>query len=189
MASESAHWESAAHDHELHAFQAFRSMDEILLADYMLFNDVVRETPYDLWIGDESWEVDQFLHENPDRKIAPYVFTTDVVGFMPTDPDDPREAEVCADYNAEQIEHRERFPYVRDLSLFIGATEELPDTTFGADLPGHPRVYQPLVRQRPLHRAVRPGIPGRPRRPPGQARVRRGRAARRRHRRRNRCRP
>jgi len=134
MSSESAHWESEATGHDLHAFDAFRRMDEILCANYLLFDDVVRQTPYDLWIGDESWEVDHFLHENPDRKIAPYVFTTDVVGFLPVS-EDPREAALTADYNAEMIEHRERYPRVRDLSLFIGTTAELPDESFGPDLP------------------------------------------------------
>jgi pimeloyl-ACP methyl ester carboxylesterase/UDP:flavonoid glycosyltransferase YjiC (YdhE family) len=136
LASESAHWESESERHDLHAFYAFRRMDEILCANYMLFDDVVRETPYDLWVGDESWEVDHFLHENPERKIAPYVFMTDVVGFLPVDPDgDPREAELCADYNAEMIEHRERFPFVRDRSVFIGGLDELPDASLGPSLP------------------------------------------------------
>jgi pimeloyl-ACP methyl ester carboxylesterase len=137
MASESAHWESEAAQHDLHAFYAFRRMDEIFCANYMLFDDVVRETPYDLWVGDESWDVDHFLHENPERKIAPYAFLTDVIGFLPVDPEgDPREAELCADYNAEMIEHRARFPHVRDRSVFIGGFDELPDASFGAGLPG-----------------------------------------------------
>jgi pimeloyl-ACP methyl ester carboxylesterase/UDP:flavonoid glycosyltransferase YjiC (YdhE family) len=137
LASESAHWESEATGHDLHAFHAFRRLDETFCANYMLFDEVVRETPYDLWVGDESWEVDHFLHENPDHKRAPYVFTTDVVGFLPVDPqNDPREVELAADYNAEMIEHRERFPYVRDLSLFIGSWRELPDASFGPGLPG-----------------------------------------------------
>jgi pimeloyl-ACP methyl ester carboxylesterase len=136
MASESAHWESEAVHHDLHAFYAFRRMDEIFCANYMLFDDVVRETTYDLWVGDESWEVDHFLHENPERKIAPYAFLTDVIGFLPVDAEgDPREAELCADYNAEMIEHRARFPSVRDRSLFIGGFDELPDASFGAGLP------------------------------------------------------
>ena len=136
LSSESAHWESEATSHDLHAFYAFRRMDEILLANYMLFDDVTSETPYDIWIGDECWEVDHFLHENPDRKTAPYVFTTDVVGFLPVNPEgDPREVDLCADYNAEMIEHRARFPHVRDLSLFIGGYDELPDASLGPGLP------------------------------------------------------
>ena len=136
LASESAHWESESTNHDLHAFYAFRRMDEILCANYMLFDDVVRETTYDLWVGDESWEVDHFLHENPERKIAPYAFLTDVVGFLPVDPgNDAHEVELCADYNAEMVEHRERFPYVRDRSVFIGGYDELPDASLGAGLP------------------------------------------------------
>jgi pimeloyl-ACP methyl ester carboxylesterase/UDP:flavonoid glycosyltransferase YjiC (YdhE family) len=136
LVSESAHWESESADHDLPAFYAFRRMDEILCANYLLFDDIVRDTGYDLWVGDECWEVDYFLHENPDRKIAPYVFMTDVIGFLPTDPGDLREAELCADYNADSIEKRERFPRLRDLSMFIGSLDELPDCPFGPGLPG-----------------------------------------------------
>jgi hypothetical protein len=102
----------------------------------MLFDDVTRETPYDLWVGDESWEVDHYLHENPERKTAPYAFTTDFVGFLPVDEEnDPREAALCADYNAEMIEHRARYPRLRDESIFIGGFDELPDASLGAGLP------------------------------------------------------
>jgi pimeloyl-ACP methyl ester carboxylesterase/UDP:flavonoid glycosyltransferase YjiC (YdhE family) len=136
LVSESAHWESESADHDLPAFYAFRRMDEILCANYLLFDDAVRDTSYDLWVGDECWEIDYFLHENPERKIAPYVFMTDVIGFLPTDSGDPREAELCADYNADSIQKRERFPRLRDLSVFIGSFDELPDCPFGPGLPG-----------------------------------------------------
>jgi pimeloyl-ACP methyl ester carboxylesterase/predicted glycosyltransferase len=136
LASESAHWESEASAHDLHAFYALRRMDEIFLANYMLFDDVVQAAPYDLWVGDESWEIDHYLHENPERKTAPYVFTTDFVGFLPVDPEaDPREAALCADYNAEMIEHRARYPRLRDRSIFIGGFDELPDASMGDGLP------------------------------------------------------
>jgi len=135
LVSESAHWESESAHHDLPAFYAFRRMDEIFCANYLLFDDVVRDTRYDLWVGDECWEIDYFLHENPERKIAPYVFMTDVIGFLPTDPGDPREAGLCADYNADSVEKRERFPRLRDLSMFIGSFDELPDLSFGPGLP------------------------------------------------------
>ena len=43
-------------------------MDEILLANFMVFHDVVAAETYDLWIGDEAWDVDYYLHENPELK-------------------------------------------------------------------------------------------------------------------------
>ena len=40
--------------------------------NFMVFHDVVgEEQPYDLWIGDEAWELDYYLHENPEQKRAP----------------------------------------------------------------------------------------------------------------------
>jgi len=80
LANESRHIESESAEHDLHCFQAYRRMDEILVANYMLFHDVVNDEPYDLWIGDEAWELDYFLHENPEEKRAAYVWLTDFVG-------------------------------------------------------------------------------------------------------------
>ncbi len=135
LSSESAHWEEASSDHRLHCFHAFREMDEILLANFMVFLDAVRETPYDLWIGDEAWEVDHFLHENPELKTAPYVFMTDFLGWLPID-DTPgsREAFLTADYNAEMLEHIERFPYIRDRAIYFGEYGDLVPARFGPDL-------------------------------------------------------
>ena len=83
LVNESRHIESESAEHDLHCFQAFRRMDEILVANYMLFHDVVNDEPYDLWIGDEAWELDYFLHENPEEKRAAYAWLTDFVGWLP----------------------------------------------------------------------------------------------------------
>jgi pimeloyl-ACP methyl ester carboxylesterase/predicted glycosyltransferase len=136
LASEAAHWEESAGEHELHCFQAFREMDEILLANFMVFLDVVRETPYDLWIGDEAWEVDHFLHENPELKTAPYVFITDFIGWLPMDRSrGSREAWLTADYNEQMLSQIERFGRVRDRSLYVGEFDDLVPERFGPGLP------------------------------------------------------
>jgi predicted glycosyltransferase len=139
MANESAHIESEMGEHDLHVFQAWREMDEILLANFMLFHDVVRDDHYDLWLGDESWELDYYLHENPELKAAPYAFMTDFVGWLPID-DSPgsREAYVAADYNAENIGHIERYPYVRDAAVFVGSKDDVVPRHFGPELPFMP---------------------------------------------------
>jgi pimeloyl-ACP methyl ester carboxylesterase/predicted glycosyltransferase len=135
LANESHHIESECAEHDLHAFQAIRRMDEILCANFMLFHDVVREEQYDLWIGDEAWELDYYLHENPEKKRAAYVWLTDFVGWLPMPDGGDREAFVAADYNAEMIEHIARFPRVRDRAIFVGNAEDIVPETFGADLP------------------------------------------------------
>jgi predicted glycosyltransferase len=101
----------------------------------MLFHDVVREEQYDLWIGDEAWELDHYLHENPELKAAPFAWLTDFVGFLPMESGGEREAELTADYNAEMIEHVERYPSVRDRAIFVGDPEDVIDRAFGPALP------------------------------------------------------
>ncbi|MCO5178340.1 MAG: alpha/beta fold hydrolase [Thermomicrobiales bacterium] len=136
LASESGHWEAMSHDYRLHCFNAFREMDEILLANFMVFFDAVRETTYDLWIGDEAWEIDHFLHENPELKRAPFAFMTDFLGWLPIDRSpDSREAYLTADYNAEMLEHVQRYPRVRDRALYFGTYDDLVPDRFGSDLP------------------------------------------------------
>jgi predicted glycosyltransferase len=136
LANESVHIESESAEHDLHAFQAIRRMDEILVANFMLFLDVVREEQYDLWIGDEAWEVDYFLHENPELKSAAYVWLTDFVGWLPMDDGGDREEFLTADYNAEMIEHIARFPRIRDRAVFVGNPDDVVPDRFGAELPG-----------------------------------------------------
>ena len=135
LANESHHIESESAEHDLHVFQAWRRMDEILVANFMVFHDIVRDEPYDLWIGDEAWEVDYYLHENPELKAAAYVWLTDFVGWLPTADGGDREAFLTADYNAEMIEHIARFPRIRDQALFVGNPEDIVPDAFGPELP------------------------------------------------------
>src|SRR5215203_1537473 len=110
-------------------------MDEILLANFMVFDDLVREEDYDLWIGDEAWELDYYLHENPEQKRAGYVWLTDFVGWLPMDDGGAHEAFLTADYNAEMIEHIARFPRVRDRAVFVGNADDVVLEAFGPGLP------------------------------------------------------
>ena len=135
LASESQHIESECAEHDLHCFQAIRRMDEILLANFMVFHDIVRDDHYDLWIGDEAWELDYYLHENPEEKRAAYVWLTDFVGWLPMPDGGDREAFLTADYNAEMIGHIARFPRVRDRAVYVGNESDIVGDAFGPDLP------------------------------------------------------
>jgi predicted glycosyltransferase len=135
LASESGHIESEAAEHDLHAFQAIRRMDEILLANFMVFHDLARAEDYDLWIGDEAWELDYYLHENPEQKRAAYAWFTDFVGWLPMPGGGEREEFLTADYNAEMIEHIARFPRVRDRAIFVGDPGDIVPASFGPGLP------------------------------------------------------
>jgi pimeloyl-ACP methyl ester carboxylesterase/predicted glycosyltransferase len=136
LANESAHIEAESAEHDLHAFQAFRRMDEILGANYMVFNDVVRDERYDLWIGDEAWELDHHLHELPSEKRAPFAWLTDFVGWLPMPDGGEREAEVATCNNGLMVDHIRRHPGVRDRAIFVGSPDDIVPGSLGTGLPG-----------------------------------------------------
>lgn len=135
LASESGHMASEACGHDLHCFQALRRMDEILVANFMVFQEVIEDGLYDLVVGDEAWDVDHFWHENPELKRGSHVWLTDFVGFLPMPDGGEHEADLTTDYNAEMIEHVARFPRIRDRSIFVGNAHDVVPDTFGAGLP------------------------------------------------------
>ena len=135
LASESRHLEDECAEHDLHVFQAARRMDEIMISNFMVFSDLVASEHYDLWVGDEAWDVDYFLHENPELKRAPYAWLTDFVGWLPMSDGGAAEAALTADYNAEMIEQIGRFPRLRDRAVFVGNPGDVVPDSFGADLP------------------------------------------------------
>ncbi len=135
LASESKHIESESAEHDLHCFQAFRRMDEILAANFMVFHDLVRDERYDLWVGDEAWELDYYLHENPREKRVPFAWLTDFVGWLPMSDGGEHEQYLTADYNADMIDHIDHHPEVRDLALFVGNPDDVVPHRLGPDLP------------------------------------------------------
>lgn len=135
LASESSHVEDEAAEHDLHAFEAIRRMDEILVNNFGVFRDVVEDEHYDLVIGDEAWDVDYFLHENPELKRFAFAWMTDFVGWLPMPDGGAREAALAADYNAEMVEHRARLGRVRDRSVFVGDPDDIVPGDLGPGLP------------------------------------------------------
>ncbi len=153
-------------------------------ANYMVFDDLVTDEHYDLWIADEGWEIDYYLHENPERKRAAYVWLTDFVGWLPMPDGGEREAFVTADYNAEMIEHIARFPRVRDRALFVGNPRRRRARQLRAGPADDPRLDRAALRVPRLRERVRPEPVRRPRAAARRARLRARRARLHRHRRR-----
>ena len=135
LASESRHIELESGEHDLHCFEAIRRMDEVLIANFMLFQDTVVEGGYDLVVADEAWDVDHYWHEHPELKRARLAWLTDFVGYLPMPSGGGSEALLTTDYNAEMIEHVERHPSVRDRSIFVGNPDDIVPLGFGNELP------------------------------------------------------
>ncbi len=83
LASETRHIEMESGEHELHCFQAIRRMDEVLIKNFMVFQDAVERKNYDLVIADEAWDIDHYWHEHPELKKAKLAWFTDFVGYVP----------------------------------------------------------------------------------------------------------
>ncbi|HEX3591723.1 MAG TPA: alpha/beta fold hydrolase [Pseudonocardiaceae bacterium] len=132
LTTESTHIEQEAGEHDLRVFEAVRRMDEILVANFHVFDDVVRDERYDLCVADEGWEADHFLHENPELKSGAFAWLTDFVGWLPMRAD---EVALTADYNAEMLDHIARLPRIRDRSIFVGDPEDIVPGAFGPGLP------------------------------------------------------
>jgi pimeloyl-ACP methyl ester carboxylesterase/predicted glycosyltransferase len=135
LASESLHIELESGEHDLHCFQAIRRMDEVLIANFMIFQDAVDAGGYDLVIADEAWDIDHYWHEHPELKKAKLAWFTDFVGYVPMPSGGKHEAFLTTDYNAEMIEHIERHPGVRDRAIFVGNPEDIIPMSFGEGLP------------------------------------------------------
>ncbi|MDX3660187.1 alpha/beta fold hydrolase [Streptomyces sp. ID05-26A] len=135
LANESSHVEDDAGEHDLHVFETFRRLDAVLVTNFMVFHDVLEAEDYDLVIGDEAWDVDYFLHENPRLKRFSFAWLTDFVGWLPMPDGGAREQRLTADYNLDMIEQRARHRRVRDRSVFVGNPDDVVSLPFGEGLP------------------------------------------------------
>jgi predicted glycosyltransferase len=136
LALETQHIEEESGEHDLNCFEAIRNMDEILIRNFMVFQEVLESDDYDLVIADEAWEVDYYWHEHPQLKRAQMAWLADFVGWVPMPGGGKREAFLTADYNAEMIGHVEGHPATRDRAIFVGNPQDIVPLAFGPDLPG-----------------------------------------------------
>jgi len=131
---ESGKFESFTMGYALDATEAYWKLDKLLNNNFMVFTDAVRSDDYDLVVGDESWEIDEYLHYNLSLKNIPYVFITDFIGTTVIDKDKKKQTHVH-NVNSSWIEMRNRYPEAADLSIFIGEVDDIPDEPFGEGLP------------------------------------------------------
>ncbi len=141
--------EQQAGDHFFPNFPVFRNLDAVNTYNFHVYQEMMEREHFDLVVADQGWDIDFFYFEHPELKRAPYVWATDLIGWLPTLEDDdepfdplrPRikgrayEQYLVKDYNEEMISRMERFPNVRDMSLYFGEEEDIPDESFGEGLP------------------------------------------------------
>jgi Glycosyltransferase family 28 C-terminal domain len=111
-------------------------MDEILLANYMVVDDLLDQEHYDLVIGDKAWEVDHYLHQNPDRKQTAYAWLTDFVGWLPMPDGGPTRPSSPPTTTPRCWSTSPASPaYATDRAIYVGNPHDLVPDSFGPDLP------------------------------------------------------
>ena len=110
-------------------------MDEVLIANFMIFQDAVEEGGYDLVIADEAWDIDHYWHEHPELKKAKLAWFTDFVGYVPMPSGGEHEA--FLDHRLQRRDDRarraaSRRARPRDLRR---QPEDIVPLSFGKDLP------------------------------------------------------
>ncbi|MBI4720501.1 MAG: glycosyltransferase [Chitinivibrionia bacterium] len=99
-----------------------------------VFLRVTRERPFDLIIGDETYEVVRAFKKNPGLKKYPFAMIYDFVGV------DAMSGNLLERLGVYMLNHSwaksyKRAPSYVDLSLFVGEVEDVPDRSFGFMLP------------------------------------------------------
>src|SRR5918995_3479153 len=99
------------------------------------FEEVSARHPYDLLVGDETYEIAAALDNRPELKKAPFVMIYDFVG-LDAMTRNPLEQLITYRGNWGWVGGpRGKQPTQQDLSVFIGEPEDVPDKPFGFLLP------------------------------------------------------
>ena len=115
-------------------------MDEILVANFMVFHDVVRdERATTSGSATRRGTSTTSCTRTRSSSARAYVLA-DRLRRLAAAMDGRARAVLTADYNAEMIEQIARYPRVRDRALFVGNPDDVVPERFGAGAAGDPRL-------------------------------------------------
>ena len=109
-----------------------------------VYEGISKKYPFDLWIGDEPYDIMIAMHNNPSLKTCPFVVIYDFLGIDATtrNPVDHIAAYMT---NRLWLRFLRSDPPLADRSLFIGEPEDIPDRNFGFMLPNRRRLAEKLI--------------------------------------------
>ena len=136
-ASESGHFESESAEHDLHCFHAWRRMDEILVSNFMVFHDLVRERsvrPLDRRRGLGARPLparEPGAEDGVVRRGSP----TSSAGCRCRTAASGRRLPDRRLQRRDDRAHRALSPSLRDRALFVGDPEDIVTDRFGPTCP------------------------------------------------------
>jgi predicted glycosyltransferase len=99
---------------------------------------------FDLWIGDEPYDIMIAMHNNPNLKTCPFVVIYDFLGLDATTRN-PVDHVAAYMTNRLWLTFLRSDPPLADRSLFIGEPEDIPDKNFGLMLPNRRKLAEKLI--------------------------------------------
>jgi predicted glycosyltransferase len=100
---------------------------------------------FDLWIGDEPYDIMIALVKNPSFKKCPFVVINDCLG-LDTNSWNIMEHLIVSMTNKAWMDFLKHEPPLADLNIMIGEKEDIPDKSFGFMRPNRRRIAEEFVK-------------------------------------------
>ncbi len=100
---------------------------------------------FDLWIGDEPYDIMIAYEKNPSLKKCPFVVINDCVG-LDTNTWNPVEHLIVSMTNKAWLNFLRSEPPLAELNIIIGEPEDVPDKNFGFMRPNRRRIAEKFAK-------------------------------------------
>ena len=144
LSSANAELEALSSEYKTNLVQWAMKMRKGWSQNAEIYERISKEYRFDLWIGDEPYDIMIAMHNNPSLKKCPFVVIYDFLGLDATtwNPIDHVAAYLT---NRLWLKFLRSNPPLADRSIFIGALEDIPDKNFGLMLPNRRRLAEKLI--------------------------------------------
>ena len=100
---------------------------------------------FDLWVGDEPYDIMIALVKNPSFKKSPFIVINDSLG-LDTNSLNIMEHLIVSMTNKAWMDFLSREPPLAELNIMIGEQEDIPDKNFGFMRPNRRRIAEKFVK-------------------------------------------
>jgi predicted glycosyltransferase len=144
LSSASAELEGLATEYKANLVQWVMNMRKGWSQNAKVYAKISETYNFDLWIGDEPYDIMVAMVNNPTLKKRPFVVIYDFLGLDATtmNPVDHVAAYLT---NRLWLKFLKSEPPLANRSIFIGELEDVPDKTFGLMLPNRRKLAEKLI--------------------------------------------
>jgi len=144
LTSSSSELEELASEYKANLLKWVMNMRKAWAQNARIYEEISKKYQFDLWIGDEPYDIMAGMVNNPSLKKCPFVVIYDFFGLDATtwNPVDH-----IAAYMTNQLWLRflRSNPPLADRSLFIGEIEDIPNKNFGLMMPNRHELAEKLI--------------------------------------------